>query len=45
MSGLRRAGVEFAEGRSRVTGGLNLSLLRAAAEFEEARSGLRRGFQ
>jgi hypothetical protein len=35
----------FAEGRSRVTRGLKLSLLRAAAEFEEARSGLRRGLQ
>jgi hypothetical protein len=45
LSRLRRAGVKFAEGRSRVTGGLKLSLLRDGAEFEEARSGLRRGLQ
>ncbi len=37
--------MEFAEGRSRVTGGLKLGFLRVAAEFAEARSGLKRGLE
>jgi hypothetical protein len=35
----------FAEGRSRVTRGLKLSLLRVGAEFVEGWSGVRRGMQ
>ncbi len=42
---LRRVGVDFAEGRSRATGGLKLSLLRVGAEFVEGWSGVRRGMQ